>query len=132
MSSKAIIVCEQCGSYKVNKLSKEDLPKKSLWEKIVLEFGPNPPQHHFDQVGTYRCSICEHMFEVRNPDEYVKTHPPDKNRCMSCDKAGIVLVEKNHTYNSQPEGEVTDLYECPHCHQQILDMVKEAPYVMYD
>ena len=132
MSSEAVIVCGKCGSYKVDKLSKEELPKKSLWEKIVSEFSPNPTQRHFDQMGAYRCSICEHMFEVANPDEYVKEHPADTNRCMSCDKEEIVLVEKNHKSEHQPDGEITDLYECTHCHQKILNIVKKAPNVLYD
>ncbi|MCK5843333.1 MAG: hypothetical protein KAG97_01415 [Victivallales bacterium] len=35
-------------------------------------------------------------------------------------KVWVALVEKNHKYERQPDGEVVDLYECPYCRQQIL------------
>lgn len=68
---------------------------------------------------------------MKNFADYVKQHPPDSRRCFKCDKVGVELIEKNHRYAGQPEGEVVDLCRCSHCGQQVYRLVQASPHVLY-
>jgi DNA-directed RNA polymerase subunit RPC12/RpoP len=107
MSSEPIIVCRSCGSYRAARL----------------------PEPH---TTRYHCACCGDEFEVNDPRAYVKKHPPNPRRCDECDKESVELVEQNHRESDQPKDEVTDLYRCSHCGQEILRFVRKSDSVFYD
>jgi DNA-directed RNA polymerase subunit RPC12/RpoP len=111
MSTSYIIVCRSCGSYRTEPIANFKLTLK--------------------QVFRYRCASCGDKFEIKDFADYTKQHPPDSRRCHKCDKAGVKLVEKNHRYRGQAEGEVVDLYKCTLCNHEILRLVQESPHVLY-
>jgi DNA-directed RNA polymerase subunit RPC12/RpoP len=117
MSSAYIIACRTCGSYQTEKLAD---PK--------LRFGP----YQSAEAGRYLCALCGDEFQVADPAEYVRQHPPNPRRCMRCDKEGVELVERNHRYAHQPRGEIVDLYKCSFCGLEIQNMVQRSPDVLYD
>ena len=110
MSMDPIIVCRTCGSYQTERVPVFKLTLKPTWR--------------------YSCACCGDTFDVSDFSEYMKQHPPDTRRCFNCDKIGVELVEKNHRYPRQPDGEVVDLYRCAVCGQEILRLVKESPHVL--
>jgi hypothetical protein len=111
MSFKYTIVCRSCRSYRTERVAGFKLAIK--------------------QKFRYRCACCGDEFDVKDFAEYTKQHPPDGRRCSTCDKEGVELIERNHRYPRQPEGEVVDLYRCKLCGQEILRLVQQSPNVLY-
>ena len=110
MSSSYVIVCRRCGSYRTERCRARDT-----------------------QAGRYLCEACGDEFEVNDVANYAREHPPDLKRCSECDtKDSVQLIEKNHRYPMQPEGEVVDLHQCSRCGVRIHRIVQEGRYVLYD
>ncbi len=53
-------------------------------------------------------------------------------RCSRCDQEGVVLVEKDYHYLTQPKGEVVDLYKCTFCGEERILIIEPSPNVLYD
>jgi hypothetical protein len=62
----------------------------------------------------------------------MKQHPPNLRRCRRCDKEGVELVERNHRYPQQPEGEIIDLYKCSFCGHKIQMLVQRSTFFMIE
>jgi hypothetical protein len=128
LSSRPIIVCPQCRSYRVGRV------ESVSWRVRLREWLRVQPVLRDRLAGSYACGACGLAFEVRNSQEHCRAHPPDGlRRCRACDRTTLQLVARNHCYSElQPPEEVTDLYRCILCGTDTVIMVREDSLTLYD
>jgi len=130
MSTRLIIVCPDCRSYRVDRL-----PLYARWPtRFLRAAGAWLKVDQFGKMGDsgpYVCWACGCEFYVRDPKKYCQRNPFDRHRCLKCDQKAVELVEHNHRYPGQPREEIVDLYRCTACGQEILSLIQESPEVLY-
>ena len=63
--------------------------------------------------------------------EYSRRNPPHIHRCQKCDETAVKLVQRNYRDEHQVEDEVTVLYRCENCNQDLILVVKPSEFVLY-
>jgi hypothetical protein len=126
LSSRPIIVCPQCRSYRAGRVEPVSWPDRlRQWYRI---------QPRDRLAGWFTCGACGFAFEVRNSVEHCRTHPPDGlRRCRACDRTTLQLVARNHRYSEwQSPEEIADLYRCTNCGKDTIVIVQDDPLTLYD
>src|SRR6476469_4222399 len=101
MSSRPIICCRQCKSFRVEPLPRTRLRGRRPWflrwaaGMGILPAAPLAPP-------CYVCRVCACQFEVNDAAVYAGENPPEIDRCMKCDQKTMTLVERNRRHKFQP------------------------------